>query len=234
MYIRNILSISIIFAGGQNVPSYFVYDKGCALLQHVAAGDNIPGRNEVLGVDQYAYLCNDATWLVDRFHFLGHSTTDEVCRENCCPFALENRGLVLHRSRNQVVDGGPAELQTRLGVRRIVREGGRQVRKRVVRRIEGEQGDTWFEYDLEDVANTEVCEQVFSKFKGYAHIIRGCKRPLAELIIRVMIEKHNETKYRDLQSANPPIIARGERREHIMPTWVREMCSMWLPFHLRR
>ena len=51
VYIRNILSISIIFAGGQNVPSYFFYDKGCALLQHVAAGDNIPGRNEVLGVD---------------------------------------------------------------------------------------------------------------------------------------------------------------------------------------
>ena len=47
-----------------------------------------------LGIQEYCYLCDESTWLVDRFHFLGDAPTDIVCRENCCAYALDNNRYI--------------------------------------------------------------------------------------------------------------------------------------------
>ena len=41
----------------------------------------------------YGRWFNAVKWLVDRFHFHGHSPNDEHCRTHCNPYDLKNEGL---------------------------------------------------------------------------------------------------------------------------------------------
>lgn len=56
------------------IPRFFVYDRACQLSRAFKPGNVLA---------DYAYRWNlegIVRWIVDRFHFFGHKSTDEHCR----------------------------------------------------------------------------------------------------------------------------------------------------------
>lgn len=95
---------------------------------------------------------------------------------HCNPCGPANVGVVHTLSRTPVADSGSEALSNGIGITRIERANGVERRFRTARYEEGLAG--WFEYELEDLVNTEVrppwqrvqqptfpCSPLFSTFK---------------------------------------------------------------------
>ena len=69
--------------------------------------------------------------------------------------------------------------------------------RRVVRQEEPEGSGVWFEYECEDVGNTEVAEQTFNMLRGFKGMIRGMRMNYACFFLRTMVDYinvHNHNK----------------------------------------
>ena len=148
------------------------YDRACRLLATITA----PG--DAFGV---RYLFDHSTFVVDRFHFFHHSPADSLCRDYCNPYDVANKGMVHVHRRIPVDDAGDRpRLSDGIGMevrRQIMLPNGvhKSVSRRVVRQEEPEGSGVWFEYECEDVGNTEVAEQTFNMLRGFKGMIRGMR-----------------------------------------------------------
>jgi hypothetical protein len=61
-----------VYPDRNSLPDGIVYDNACTVVKHIDEGG--------AGAAQYQYLM-DSEWVVDRFHYHGHSDHDEVCKK---------------------------------------------------------------------------------------------------------------------------------------------------------
>ncbi|GMH37784.1 hypothetical protein BSKO_05657 [Bryopsis sp. KO-2023] len=174
-------------------PTYLVYDRACQVLRCFFAGNSLAHLAA-------RWLMGSTRWIVDRFHYFGHSRSDNVCAAYCSPMRMENKGMVRVLHRRQVNGGGDPDLQTDFG-RRLpawVAPNGTTFRSvRLLRRIDG--GGQWFEFVVLDILNTQVCEQFFSQLNSYSRMIRPMSSFFAEFFMNHITLMHNEQIQQELR-----------------------------------
>ncbi|XRB19828.1 hypothetical protein RI054_22g96750 [Pseudoscourfieldia marina] len=173
---------------GEVEADFMVYDRACFVRKAIQEGGPLNGM--------HGRWFNAVKWLVDRFHFHGHSPNDEHCRTHCNPYDLKNEGLyevlsfeILEDETCGEGDHVDEEERSPVGRKARVEVDGVLQNVRYVQEM-NEEG-MWERFMVKDVVNTEVCEQVFSHFQGFSGVYRRMGRAMSELFIIRMIVIHN-------------------------------------------
>ena len=170
-------------ANARVAPSYVIYDRACRLIASFTTH---------LAHFASRWFLPSVIWLVDRFHFWGHSRSDAVCSTHCNPLNWRNKGLVEINYTRLVVNGGSVAMRGPLGQYfECWNEGNTVVHKAWVFRRPNGLG-LWTEYVTTQCVNTEVCEQIFSKFGRYARMVRQMTCSFAEFFLLHMMLIHNK------------------------------------------
>ncbi|EFJ44562.1 hypothetical protein VOLCADRAFT_95168 [Volvox carteri f. nagariensis] len=85
-------------------PDHIVYDRGCFARAYVHNPDNRDRLVEVLGSEAALEKWKEVGFYVDRFHFTGHSKSDQACRDNCNPYSIHAPFLTCVLSKTRIRD----------------------------------------------------------------------------------------------------------------------------------
>eukprot|EP00951_Prasinocladus_malaysianus_P014684 scaffold111840_cov50-Prasinocladus_malaysianus.AAC.1 len=183
-------------------PCYVIYDRACQVWRTLQPGNTNAGWAETWGDPRVVM------WLVDRFHYKGHSRDDEVCRLNCSPHSHNLRGLVYVVETEAIPDEAEINPQLRADFGRTAHipdplhdpPQGQERRvvsaREVVRRVDGVRT----RMILMDMVNTSIAESVFANMHKYGSCMRKMTGPRSTFFLRCVSISHAELTTASLSS----------------------------------
>eukprot|EP00951_Prasinocladus_malaysianus_P014120 scaffold107422_cov25-Prasinocladus_malaysianus.AAC.1 len=175
-------------------PCYIVYDRACQVWRTLQPENSNADWAEIWGDPRMVM------WLVDRFHYKGHSRDDDVCRVNCSPHSHNLRGLVYVVSREEIPDDVDIEPELREDFGQVVyiedpmHEPPHGQARRVVpaREVVRRVNDVRLRLVLMDMVNTSIAESVFSTMHKYGAAMRKMTGPRSAFFLRCISISHAE------------------------------------------